>query len=156
MQCAHVRVGGAFAPNRPSVLLSAVPDKHAAYRSKYTADRLIPGAFAGETITRRRFMTGTVHTAGAIAAAAFTLPALGFALGTPLFTTTPKRWEDVGSTTDFPDTTYVARDQHDRFIPGKLTVRSPSKDSITEFDGARIEQGMQFTDRDFTPEAIAK
>ena len=52
------------------------------------------------------------------------------------------------------DTTYVARDQHDRFIPGKLTVRNPSKDSITEFDGARIEQGMQFTDSDFTPQAI--
>ena len=37
-------------------------------KSKYTADRLIPGAFEGETVTRRRFMTGTVHTAGAIAA----------------------------------------------------------------------------------------
>jgi hypothetical protein len=54
------------------------------------------------------------------------------------------------------DTTYVARDQHDRFIPGRLTVRNPSKNSITEFDGARIEQGMQFTDRDFTPETISK
>jgi hypothetical protein len=54
------------------------------------------------------------------------------------------------------DTTYVGRDQHDRFIPAKLTVRSPSKNSITEFDGARIEQGMQFTDRDFTPEAVSK
>ena len=54
------------------------------------------------------------------------------------------------------DTTYVGRDQRDRFIPAKLTVRSSSKDSITEFDGARIEQGMQFTDRDFTPETIAK
>lgn len=54
------------------------------------------------------------------------------------------------------DTTYVGRDQHDRFIPAKLTVRGSSKDSITEFDGARIEQGMQFTDRDFTPEAVPK
>ena len=54
------------------------------------------------------------------------------------------------------DTTYVARDQHDRFIPGRLTVRNPSKNSITEFDGARIEQGMQFTDRDFAPETISK
>lgn len=49
------------------------------------------------------------------------------------------------------DTTYVGRDQRDRFIPAKLTIRNPSKDSITEFDGARIEQGMQFTDRDFAP-----
>lgn len=54
------------------------------------------------------------------------------------------------------DTTYVARDQHDRFIPGRLTVRNPSKNSITEFDGARIEQGMQFTDRDFAPETVSK
>ena len=49
------------------------------------------------------------------------------------------------------DTTYVGRDQRDRFIPAKLTIRNPSKDSVTEFDGARIEQGMQFTDRDFSP-----
>lgn len=54
------------------------------------------------------------------------------------------------------ETTYVGRDQRDRFIPAKLTVRSPAKNSITEFDGARIEQGMQFTDRDFSPEAISK
>lgn len=54
------------------------------------------------------------------------------------------------------DTTYVGRDQHDRFIPARLTVRSPSKDSITEFDGARIEQGMEFTDSDFTTETISK
>ena len=51
------------------------------------------------------------------------------------------------------DTTYVGRDQHDRFVPAKLTIHSPSKDSMTEFDGARIEQGMQFTDRDFAPGA---
>lgn len=54
------------------------------------------------------------------------------------------------------ETTYVGRDQRDRFIPAKLTIRNPSKDSITEFDGARIEQGMQFTDRDFSPETISK
>jgi len=33
-------------------------------KSKYTADRGIPGAFEGETVTRRRFMTGTVHLTG--------------------------------------------------------------------------------------------
>jgi hypothetical protein len=54
------------------------------------------------------------------------------------------------------DTTYVARDQQDRFIPGRLTVRNPSKDSVTEFDGARIEQAPQLIDRDFTAEAISK
>src|SRR3712207_2493073 len=70
-------------------------------KSKYTADRGIPGAFEGETVTRRRFMTGTAHTAGAVAAAAFTLPALGFAAG-PLFEKKAVRWEDVGSVADFP------------------------------------------------------
>ena len=43
-----------------------MPKKQA--KSKYTADRGIPGAFEGETVTRRRFMTGTAHAAGAVAA----------------------------------------------------------------------------------------
>jgi Rieske Fe-S protein len=83
-----------------------VSDKHAKHSSKYTADRMIPGAFEGETITRRRFMTATVHTAGAISAAAFTLPALGFAIG-PIFKTAPHRWETVGTVGYFPDNNYI-------------------------------------------------
>jgi hypothetical protein len=51
------------------------------------------------------------------------------------------------------ETTRVARDQQDRFIPGSLTVHGP-KGTVTELNGARIEQGQQFTDRDFTPEGI--
>ncbi len=81
-------------------------DKRAQQRSKYTLDRGIPGAFEGETITRRRFMTGTAHGAGAVAAAAFTLPALGFAIG-PVFKSTPHRWEVVGTVDEFPDNNYV-------------------------------------------------
>jgi menaquinol-cytochrome c reductase iron-sulfur subunit len=77
-------------------------------KSKYTADRGIPGAFEGETVTRRRFMTGATHATGAIAASAFILPAVGFALG-PLFEKTPVRWEDVGPAGDFPDDTYIPR-----------------------------------------------
>jgi Rieske Fe-S protein len=83
-----------------------VSDKHTKRKSKYTADRMIPGAFDGETITRRRFMTGTAHSAGAIAAAAFTLPALGFALG-PIFKQAPHAWEDIGPVDAFPDNNYV-------------------------------------------------
>jgi menaquinol-cytochrome c reductase iron-sulfur subunit len=67
---------------------------------------MIPGAFEGETITRRRFMTGTAHGAGGIAAAAFTLPALGFAIG-PIFKSAPQRWETVGKVGSFTDTNYV-------------------------------------------------
>jgi quinol---cytochrome c reductase iron-sulfur subunit, bacillus type len=83
-----------------------VSDKHARYKSKYTLDRGIPGAFEGETITRRRFMTGGAHTAGAVAAGAFTLPALAFAVG-PIFKSTPHRWETVGPTSMFSDNNYV-------------------------------------------------
>jgi menaquinol-cytochrome c reductase iron-sulfur subunit len=87
-------------------LFCTVPDKHTQHNSEYTADRMIPGAFEGETVTRRRFMTGTAHTAGAIAAASFALPALGFALG-PLVKAPPHFWEDIGPTEDFTDNNYV-------------------------------------------------
>jgi Rieske Fe-S protein len=78
------------------------------HKSKYTADRGIPGAFAGETVTRRRFMTGSVHAAGAVAAGAFTLPALGFALG-PVFEGHRAHWEDAGAVGDLPLDTYVPK-----------------------------------------------
>jgi menaquinol-cytochrome c reductase iron-sulfur subunit len=77
-------------------------------KSKYTSDRLIPGAFEGETVTRRRLMTGTVHVAGAIATSAFVLPALGFALG-PVFEKHEQRWQAVGAIDDFPDDTYIPK-----------------------------------------------
>jgi menaquinol-cytochrome c reductase iron-sulfur subunit len=83
-----------------------VSDKHAKHKSKYTLDRGIPGAFEGETVTRRRFMTGTAHTAGAIAASSFALPALGFAIG-PIFKSTPHRWETVGTVDQFAANNYV-------------------------------------------------
>lgn len=83
-----------------------MPDKHNQHKSKYTLDRGIPGAFEGETVTRRRFMTGSAHTAGAIAAASFTLPALGFAIG-PIFKQPPHFWEDIGAVGDFPEDNYV-------------------------------------------------
>ncbi len=83
-----------------------MPDKHAKNSSKYTLDRNIPGAFEGETVTRRRFMTVTGQTAGAIGAAAFVLPALGFAVG-PIFKSTPVRWEGVGPESMFNEDNYV-------------------------------------------------
>jgi menaquinol-cytochrome c reductase iron-sulfur subunit len=71
-----------------------------------TADRQLPGSFEGETVSRRRFMTVTVHTTGAIAAAAFALPALGFALG-PVFDREPTTWQDIGPLARFTDSDYV-------------------------------------------------
>ena len=76
--------------------------------SKYTADRGIPGAFEGETVTRRRFMSATVHGAGGIAAASFLLPALGFALG-PVFKTESWSWQIIGRPEDFTETAYVPK-----------------------------------------------
>jgi menaquinol-cytochrome c reductase iron-sulfur subunit len=66
----------------------------------------MPGAFDGETVSRRRFMTGTAQAAGVIAAAAFTLPALGFAIG-PVFDQIPDTWQDIGPLADFTQTDYL-------------------------------------------------
>jgi hypothetical protein len=54
------------------------------------------------------------------------------------------------------DITRVARDEKDNQIPGNLTVHGPRKNSVTEFNGARIDQKVSFTDADFTPEGISK
>ena len=85
-----------------------MPDRHQAPKSKYTLDRGIPGAFEGETVNRRRFMGAVVHSSGGIAAAAFTLPVLGFALG-PIFSREPFSWQTIGVPSDFPQDTYVTR-----------------------------------------------
>jgi Rieske Fe-S protein len=78
-------------------------------QSKYTLDRNIPGAFDGETVTRRRFMTGVAHGAGGVAAAAFTLPALGFALA-PVFKVAPNvPWQAVGPPSEFPNDNYIVK-----------------------------------------------
>ena len=76
-------------------------------RSRYTADRQMPGAYEGETVSRRRFFTGGALAAGALATAAFGLPALGFALGPAFTRTEPHRWQDVGPEADFNDETYT-------------------------------------------------
>jgi Rieske Fe-S protein len=78
-------------------------------QSKYTLDRDMPGAFEGETVTRRRFMDVAANGAGVVAAAAFTLPALGMALA-PVFTVAPYiQWQPVGPPSDFPDNNFVPK-----------------------------------------------
>ena len=83
-------------------------DRKEPKQPKTTAEAQIPGAYEGETVTRRRFVTGTVHVAGGVAAAAFTLPAVGLALG-PVFEKHEQHWESVGLTADFADDTYIPR-----------------------------------------------
>jgi Rieske Fe-S protein len=85
-----------------------VPKNRRQTKSNYTADRQIPGAFEGETVTRRRFMTGTTHVAGIVAASAFALPALAFAVG-PVFERVDQRWEAVGPVADFNPDEYIPK-----------------------------------------------
>ena len=95
----------------------------------------MPGAFEGETVTRRALFTGGALAAGGIATAAFALPALGFALG-PIFSKQePRRFEDVGPEADFNPQSYVPKVitiVPDIGEPGKSTVyirkRDPSRD----------------------------
>jgi menaquinol-cytochrome c reductase iron-sulfur subunit len=84
------------------------PDRKPSKKLKTTEEARIPGAYEGETVTRRRFMTGTAHAASGIAAAAFTLPAVGLAVA-PVFEKQDRKWEAIGPVTDFPDDTYVPR-----------------------------------------------
>jgi menaquinol-cytochrome c reductase iron-sulfur subunit len=86
-----------------------MPDRRPLPKSKYTADRNMPGAFEGETVTRRRFMTLTVHGAGAVAASAFALPALGFAAGSAIFDRPKAFWQPVGAPDEFSPDNYVPR-----------------------------------------------
>jgi Rieske Fe-S protein len=82
-------------------------DRHAK-SSKFTEERGMPGAFEGETVSRRRFMNVTAQGAGGIAVAAFTLPALGFALG-PIFQRIPSTWQIIGKPDDFTETGYMTK-----------------------------------------------
>jgi hypothetical protein len=54
------------------------------------------------------------------------------------------------------DITRVARDEKHNPIPANLTVHGPRKNSVTQFNGARIDQDVNFTDADFTPAGILK
>ena len=60
------------------------------------------------TLTRRRLVSRTAQTAGALAGAAIGLPALAFALG-PVFERAPATWQPLGPLVDLPRTTYAMR-----------------------------------------------
>jgi quinol---cytochrome c reductase iron-sulfur subunit, bacillus type len=86
-----------------------VADPSKKKRSPYTKDRGALGAFEGETVTRRRFITAGALGVGGVASAAVGLPALGFALG-PIFEKTVREgWQDVGPEADFNSDSYVPK-----------------------------------------------
>ena len=111
--------------NRPQI--HWLTPKNKKRKSPYTVDRGIPGAFEGETVTRRGLFTGGAMAAGGIATAAFALPALGFALG-PIFKDDEvnTQWQDVGPEADFNTDTYVAARDHDRRRPSASPARRRS------------------------------
>lgn len=76
-------------------------------KSPYTTDRGWPGAYEGETVTRRGLFTGGALAAGGIASAAFGLPALGFALGPVFEDAGDSEFREVGSVEDFNPDFYV-------------------------------------------------
>ena len=78
------------------------------HHPRTTEEAGIPGAFEGETVTRRRFMTTGAHAAGAIATSAILLPAIGFALG-PVFERPRATWQPLGPLADIPRDTYAMR-----------------------------------------------
>ncbi|HUA05857.1 MAG TPA: Rieske 2Fe-2S domain-containing protein [Solirubrobacteraceae bacterium] len=85
-----------------------MPDRNRERKSKYTLDRNIPGAFEGETVTRRRLMVLGANGVGAVAAAAFTLPALGFAIA-PIFKRQAWTWQAIGTPDDFNQSSYQTK-----------------------------------------------
>src|SRR5450432_1144767 len=54
------------------------------------------------------------------------------------------------------DITRVARDEKHNPIPASLTVHGPRKNSVTELNGARIDQDVNLADADFTPEGLSQ
>jgi menaquinol-cytochrome c reductase iron-sulfur subunit len=114
-----------------------LPDRRKS-RSKYTLERNIPGAFEGETVTRRRAMVLFANGVGAVGTAAIALPALGFALA-PVFKAQPMAWQAVGSPSDFTEDNYVIKVI--TLVPGigeaglsiaYLRTRNPSLDTEPE------------------------
>ncbi len=101
------------------------PSDNSERKPRYTMDEGTAGAFEGETVTRRRFMTGSAMAVGGVATSAFLLPALGFALGPQFEDESPDRWQDVGAEDEFDASTYVPKVMNivaDAGEAGKSTV----------------------------------
>jgi menaquinol-cytochrome c reductase iron-sulfur subunit len=73
----------------------------------------MPGAFEGETMTRRMLFTGGTLAAGGIATAAILLPAIGFAIG-PVFKEQKTPFQNVGPPSDF----------NENYVPRTITIQS--------------------------------
>ena len=135
--------GREVSPPRYSV--RRCPQTDTRNRSRSTrSDRGIPGAYEGETVTRRRFMVVGANTAGGIATLAFVLPALGLGLGA-VFKSKPARWETVGTVDQFNEFNYVPvvlTLEPNLGEAGKTTVYVRKYNPAIDTD--RFERGKQF------------
>ncbi len=115
--------------------------KQSRRQSRYTAERDMPGAFEGETVTRRGLMTGGALAVGGIATAAFAIPSLGFAVAPMLKDSTADTWQDVGAEEDFNETAYVQAVMNitaDAGDAGKHTVYVRKRDPKSDKKNADI------------------
>ena len=103
-----------------------------------------------DTFTRRRLMTRTAQTAGAVATAAAVLPALGFALG-PVFEHRAASWQPLGPLADIPRETYAMRvvtETPGIGEAGKTTVFVRRRDPAIDTEpGDRFNQVVALTSR---------
>jgi quinol---cytochrome c reductase iron-sulfur subunit, bacillus type len=119
-------------------------------KPRSTSDRGIPGAFAGETITRRRAMTAAAQGAAVVAGGAVALPVLGFALG-PVFERLPTTWQPLGPLAEIPRDTYAMRvvtETPGIGEAGKTTVFVRRRDPAVDTEPAdRFNQVIAITSR---------
>jgi menaquinol-cytochrome c reductase iron-sulfur subunit len=119
-------------------------------KSRSTSDLGIPGAFAGETITRRRAMTAAAQGAAVLAGGAVALPVLGFALG-PVLERLPTTWQPLGPLADIPRDTYAMRvvtETPGIGEAGKTTVFVRRRDPAVDTEPAdRFNQVIAITSR---------
>jgi menaquinol-cytochrome c reductase iron-sulfur subunit len=128
-----------------------IEDKSSEKRPALTADHDMPGAYEGETVTRRRLFTRGALATGGIATAAIGLPSLGFALGPAFEQQEPTRWQDVGAVGDFNPETYlpaVITLVPDAGEAGKTTIYVRRRNALIDTEpGDRWNQYVVLTSR---------
>ena len=88
-------------------------------------------------------MTGTAHPPARVAAAAFLLPGARLRARARSSRSTSEPWQDVGPPDDFPDDTYIPKDDHDRrrasARPARRTVYVRKRNPQIDTDKPEVE-----------------
>ena len=121
--------GPAAAPRRAIEFAAPVPDPtpQAAASPSTPPTGNIPGAFEGETVTRRRFMIAhRARRRRRRRARRSCCPALGFAAGSAVFERPPVHWKPVGAAGRLPGRQLPAARDHRRRRASARSARPPS------------------------------